>query len=94
LPAKYVIGIDLGTTNSTLSYAEIRADADPFAPANVELMPIQQAYHFCIHNALRKIADPAAIPLLQQLSVKTRNRDRREQIQKVINDLEKASPPQ
>ena len=42
MPAKYVIGIDLGTTNSTLSYAEIRADADPFAPANVELMPIPQ----------------------------------------------------
>jgi len=42
LPAKYVIGIDLGTTNSTLSYAEIRADADPFAPAGVELLPIPQ----------------------------------------------------
>jgi hypothetical protein len=32
----------LGTTNSTLSYAEIRADADPFAPANVQLMPVEQ----------------------------------------------------
>ena len=42
MPAKYVIGIDLGTTNSTLSYAEIRADADPFAPANVQLLPIPQ----------------------------------------------------
>jgi molecular chaperone DnaK (HSP70) len=42
LPAKYVIGIDLGTTNSTLSYAEIRAGADPFAPADVQLMPILQ----------------------------------------------------
>ncbi len=42
MPAKYVIGIDLGTTNSTLSYAEIRADADPFAPANVQLMPVEQ----------------------------------------------------
>jgi hypothetical protein len=42
LPARYVIGIDLGTTNSTLSYAEIRADADPFAPANVQLMPVEQ----------------------------------------------------
>jgi hypothetical protein len=42
LPARYVIGIDLGTTNSTLSYAEIRADADPFAPANVQLMALAQ----------------------------------------------------
>jgi hypothetical protein len=41
-PAKYVIGIDLGTTNSALSYAEIRADADPFAPANVQVLPIPQ----------------------------------------------------
>jgi len=39
---KYVIGIDLGTTNSALAYAEMRADADPFAPANVERMPIAQ----------------------------------------------------
>jgi Hsp70 protein len=42
LASKYVIGVDLGTTNSTLSYAEIRADADPFAPANVELLAIPQ----------------------------------------------------
>ena len=40
--AKYVIGIDLGTTNSALAYAEIRADADPFAPANVQLLPVPQ----------------------------------------------------
>src|SRR5580704_16850483 len=39
---KYVIGIDLGTTNSALAYAEIRADADPFAPANVQLLAIPQ----------------------------------------------------
>ncbi len=39
---KYVIGIDLGTTNSGAAYAEIRPDADPFAPANVELLPIPQ----------------------------------------------------
>ena len=39
---QYVIGIDLGTTNSALAYAEIRPDADPFAPANVELLPIPQ----------------------------------------------------
>jgi len=42
LEPKYVIGIDLGTTNSALAYAEIRADADPFAPANVELLAIPQ----------------------------------------------------
>ena len=42
MESKFVIGIDLGTTNSALSYAEIRPDADPFAPANVQLMPIPQ----------------------------------------------------
>lgn len=39
---KYVIGIDLGTTNSALAYAEIRADADPLTPPKVELLPIAQ----------------------------------------------------
>ncbi len=42
MESRYVIGIDLGTTNSALSYAEIRADADPFAPANVQVMDIPQ----------------------------------------------------
>jgi hypothetical protein len=39
---RYVIGIDLGTTNSALSYVEIRPDADPFAQAKVELQEIPQ----------------------------------------------------
>ncbi len=39
---RYVIGIDLGTTNSALSYSEIRPDADPFAQAKVELQEIPQ----------------------------------------------------
>ncbi len=42
MPSKYVIGIDLGTTNSALAYAEVNADADPFAPANVRLMAVPQ----------------------------------------------------
>ncbi len=42
MPTRYVIGIDLGTTNSALAYAEIQADADPFAPANVQLLAIPQ----------------------------------------------------
>jgi len=37
-----VVGIDLGTTNSAFAYAEIQADADPFAPANVQLLPVPQ----------------------------------------------------
>src|ERR1035441_9842830 len=41
-PPKFVIGIDLGTTNCALAYAEVRADADPFAPAGVQLLPIAQ----------------------------------------------------
>ena len=40
--SKYVVGIDLGTTNSALAYTEILTDADPFAPANVQLAPIPQ----------------------------------------------------
>jgi hypothetical protein len=38
----YVIGIDLGTTNSALSYVENRPDADPFALPKVELLGIPQ----------------------------------------------------
>jgi hypothetical protein len=40
--SKYVIGIDLGTTNSALAYTEVVAGADPFAPANVQLLAIPQ----------------------------------------------------
>lgn len=39
---KYVIGIDLGTTNSALAYTEIRPDADPFNTPEVRLMDIPQ----------------------------------------------------
>lgn len=42
LEPRYVIGIDLGTTNSALAYAELKADADPFAPANVQLLGVPQ----------------------------------------------------
>ena len=37
-----IIGIDLGTTNSALSYVENRPDADPFALPKVELLAIPQ----------------------------------------------------
>jgi len=37
-----VVGIDLGTTNSALAFAEIQVDADRFAPANVQLLPVPQ----------------------------------------------------
>ena len=39
---RYVIGIDLGTTNSALAYAEAKAGEDLFAPANVRLLAIPQ----------------------------------------------------
>ncbi|HXB69503.1 MAG TPA: Hsp70 family protein, partial [Candidatus Acidoferrales bacterium] len=42
METKYVIGIDLGTTNSALAYAELLPDADPFAPANVALLGVPQ----------------------------------------------------
>src|SRR5271166_2718803 len=39
---RYIIGIDLGTTNSALSYVENLPDADPFALPKVELLAIPQ----------------------------------------------------
>jgi hypothetical protein len=39
---QFVIGIDLGTTNSALAYAPIQPEADAFAPVNVQLLPIPQ----------------------------------------------------
>jgi len=42
LKPAYVIGIDLGTTNSALAFAAISEDGDPFAPANVQVMEIPQ----------------------------------------------------
>jgi len=39
---RYIIGIDLGTTNSALSYVENRPDADPLALPKVELLGIAQ----------------------------------------------------
>ena len=41
---KYVIGIDLGTTNSALSYAEVPSDADAgsLGKANVQALPVPQ----------------------------------------------------
>jgi len=40
--ARYVVGIDLGTTNSALAYAAIVPEPDPAASASVEVMPIPQ----------------------------------------------------
>ncbi len=42
MKSTYVIGIDLGTTNSALAFAAVPAEADPFAPANVQVMAIPQ----------------------------------------------------
>src|SRR6266851_4437641 len=39
---KYVIGIDLGTTNSALAYTEIKPDAGPFDTPDVRLTDIPQ----------------------------------------------------
>src|SRR6266545_3784207 len=40
--ARYVIGIDLGTTNSALAYAELQPDADLLEPPPVALLAIPQ----------------------------------------------------
>jgi hypothetical protein len=42
LQPRYVIGIDLGTTNSALAYAELTATADPFEQPEVSLLSIPQ----------------------------------------------------
>jgi hypothetical protein len=39
---KYVIGIDLGTTNSALAYTEIKPDAGPLDTPDVRLMDVPQ----------------------------------------------------
>ncbi|HWQ54388.1 MAG TPA: Hsp70 family protein [Bryobacteraceae bacterium] len=39
---KYVIGIDLGTTNSAMAYAEAKPEADPFASPEVRLLGVPQ----------------------------------------------------
>jgi hypothetical protein len=39
---RFVIGIDLGTTNSALAYAEILAGADPLAAPKVEMLAVPQ----------------------------------------------------
>jgi hypothetical protein len=54
----------------------------------IELMPGQQEYHYCVHDALRRIGDPAAIPLLQALLAKTRGNYRKNRISAVIDELE------
>jgi molecular chaperone DnaK (HSP70) len=42
LQPKYVVGIDLGTTNSSLAWSEIRPTADPFDAPAVELLAVPQ----------------------------------------------------
>jgi hypothetical protein len=42
LEPRYVIGIDLGTTNSALAYAELKPGADPLELPKVELLDLPQ----------------------------------------------------
>jgi HEAT repeat protein len=64
------------------------AKAREAVPAMVALMPGQTPVHYCIHNALRHINDPAAVPLLEALLPKTRDAYRRARITEVIEYLE------
>jgi HEAT repeat protein len=57
-------------------------------PKLVELMPGQTPVHYCIHDALRRINDPAAVPLLEALLPRTRDAYRRARITEVIEYLE------
>jgi hypothetical protein len=58
-------------------------------PTMVALMPGQTLQHYCIHDALRHINDPAAVPLLEALLPKTRDGYRRARITEVIEYLER-----
>jgi HEAT repeat protein len=57
-------------------------------PAMVGLMPGQTPVHYCIHDALRRINDPSAVPLLEALMHKTKDPYRRARITEVIEYLE------
>jgi hypothetical protein len=57
----------------------------------IELLPGQAPHHHCIHDALRLIGDPAAIPLLERILEKTKDY-RRWAIERLIQDLKPAAP--
>ena len=56
--SRYVVGIDLGTTNSALAYAEVPADGD--APPPIRALPIPQVVG---RQRRRRSAGPAVVPL-------------------------------
>jgi HEAT repeat protein len=61
-------------------------------PTMVELMPGQTPIHYCIHDALRRINDPSAVPLLEALLPRTKDAYRRARITEVIEYLETHRP--
>jgi HEAT repeat protein len=58
-------------------------------PALVGLLPGRPQFFFCIHDALRRINDPTAVPLLEGVLHKTKEPYRRERIVAVVEHLEK-----
>ena len=71
-----------------LGYLKVREAV----PTMIELMPRQQSHHYCIHDALRRINDPAALPVLEALLAKTKDALRRDCLAAVIDYLEKRRP--
>lgn len=70
------------------------AGAREAIPPMIDLIPGQPIHHYCIHNALRAIGDPSAIPLLEKIKDRMKEVYRHEQIDAVIKYLEKhAAPP-
>ena len=55
----------------------------------IPLMPTQQPHHYCIHDALKLIGDPAAIPPLKELLADTKQPARKMRLQVLIAELEK-----
>jgi HEAT repeat protein len=55
----------------------------------IALMPGQPSYHHCVHDALKLIGDPAAIPPLQNLMKATRDLGRKARIKALISELER-----
>jgi molecular chaperone DnaK (HSP70) len=55
MPAQFVIGIDLGTTNSVLAYSPLNADQP-----EVQILPIPQGRR-CQHRGIT--GDAAVVPV-------------------------------
>jgi HEAT repeat protein len=59
----------------------------------IQLLPAQKSHHYCIHDALRRIGDAAAIPPLKELLANTGDRAMQRRIEEILDDLERRAEP-